>query len=350
MESIKLTKMSKSAGCAAKLAPGVLAEVLGKLPKFTSEELLVGTETSDDAAVYRISEELAVIQTLDFFPPMVDDPYTFGQIAAANALSDIYAMGGEPKLALNIVAYPNCLGSQVLGEILAGGAEKVREAGAVLAGGHSINDEEPKYGMSVMGFVDPRKIWTNAGAKPGDVLLLTKPLGVGILNTAVKAELASPEEEAAAVANMTCLNKTAKEVLSRYPIHGCTDVTGFSLMGHGLEMAKGAEVSLLVDTGKLEILPGVLEYAAMGLVPEGTYRNKKFQKEDVLLDASVTENVEDLLFDPQTSGGLLVSVEEALAEEILRELKAAGLPTRAAVIGRVTEKREKYLYAGRGIL
>lgn len=350
METIKLTQYSKSAGCAAKLAPGVLSEVLGKLPKFPCEDLLVGTETSDDAAVYRVSEELAVIQTLDFFPPMVDDPYIFGQIAAANALSDIYAMGGEPKLALNIVAYPNCLGSEVLGEILAGGAAKVQEAGAVLAGGHSINDEEPKYGMSVMGFVNPKRVWTNAGAKPGDVLILTKPLGVGILNTAVKAEMASEEEKAAAVANMVCLNKTAKEVFAGYPVHACTDVTGFSLMGHGLEMAKGGEVTLAFDTGRLEILPGALEYASMGLVPEGTYRNKRYQKEEAVLDASVTEDMEDLLFDPQTSGGLLVSVEESCAEEILRGLREAGLATKAAVIGKVEEKKEKYLYAGRGIL
>ena len=204
--------------------------------------------------------------------------------------------------------------------------------------------------MCVTGFVNPRKIWKNAGARPGDVLLLTKPLGVGLINTAVKAGLASQEAKEAGTMSMCCLNKTAKEVLENFSVHACTDVTGFSLAGHGLEMAKASQVTLVIDTARLPLLPSALEYAAMGLVPEGTYRNKKFQKEDVLLDASVTEDVEDLLFDPQTSGGLLVSVEEALAEEILRELKAAGLPTRAAVIGRVTEKREKYLYAGRGIL
>ena len=236
-EKVKLTQYSKSAGCAAKLGPKILSEVVGKLPKFQDENLLVGVETSDDGAVYRISEDLAMIQTLDFFPPMVDEPYVFGQVAAANALSDIYAMGGEPRLALNIVAYPNCLGSEVLGEILAGGAAKVKEAGAVLAGGHSINDEEPKYGMSVTGFVHPDKIWKNAGARPGDLLILTKALGVGILN-----------------------------VFRRFSIHCCTDVTGFSLAGHALEIGKASQVSLEIFTEKLPLLPGVLDYASMGLV------------------------------------------------------------------------------------
>ena len=250
-EKIKLTRYSKSAGCAAKLGPKILSEVVGKLPKFQDEKLLVGVETSDDGAVYRISEDLAMIQTLDFFPPMVDEPYVFGQIAAANALSDIYAMGGEPRLALNIVAYPNCLGSETLGEILAGGASKVKEAGAVLAGGHSINDEEPKYGLSVTGFVHPDKIWKNAGARPQDLLILTKALGVGILNTAVKAEMASPEEKKAAQESMIYLNKTAMEVFRQFPIHCCTDVTGFSLAGHALEIAKASQVSLEIFTDKL---------------------------------------------------------------------------------------------------
>lgn len=343
-EKIKLTRYSKSAGCAAKLGPNILSEVVGKLPKFQDENLLVGVETSDDGAVYKISEDLAMIQTLDFFPPMVDEPYVFGQIAAANALSDIYAMGGEPRLALNIVAYPNCLGSEILGEILAGGASKVKEAGAVLAGGHSINDEEPKYGMSVTGFVHPDKIWKNAGARPQDVLILTKALGVGILNTAVKAEMASPEEKKAAQESMTYLNKTAMEVFCQFPIHCCTDVTGFSLAGHALEIAKASQVSLEIFTDKLPILPGVLDYGAMGLVPEGTYRNKAYQKAEAFLDEKIPEAMEDLLFDPQTSGGLLAAVPVEEGEKLLTALKKAGLKTPAAIIGRVEEKKEHFIY------
>ena len=208
---VKLTEFSKSAGCAAKIGPGILAEVVGRLPAAKDDRLMVGVETADDAAVYRVSDEVALIQTVDFFPPMVDDPFTFGQIAAANALSDVYAMGGEPRLALNVVAFPNCLGAEVLGEILAGGASKVKEAGAVLAGGHSINDEEPKYGLCVSGFVKPDRIWKNGGARTGDVLLLTKPLGVGLINTAVKAGMASEEAERKAVESMSCLNKLAME-------------------------------------------------------------------------------------------------------------------------------------------
>lgn len=343
-EKIKLTRYSKSAGCAAKLGPKSLAEAVEKLPKFQDKDLLVGVETSDDGAVYRISEDLAMIQTLDFFPPMVDEPYIFGQIAAANALSDIYAMGGEPRLALNILAYPNCLGSEVMGEILAGGASKVKEAGAVLAGGHSINDEEPKYGMSVTGFVHPDEIWKNAGARPGDLLILTKALGTGILNTAVKAEMASEEEKRAARESMTYLNKTAMEVFRQFSIHGCTDVTGFSLAGHALEMAEASQVSLEIFTEKLPILPGVLSYAAMGLVPEGTYRNKAYQKERAFLEEEISEDMEDLLFDPQTSGGLLAAVPFEEGEKILAALKAAGLKTPAAIIGRVVEKKEYFIY------
>lgn len=342
-KQIKLTQLSKSAGCAAKLGPNILSEVVGRLPKFQDEKLLVGVETADDGAVYQISEELAMIQTLDFFPPMTDEPYVFGQIAAANALSDIYAMGGEPKLALNIVAFPNCLGAEVLGEILAGGVEKVREAGAVLAGGHSINDEEPKYGMSVTGFVHPDKIWKNKGAVPGDVLVLTKPLGVGLVNTAVKAEMASETAREKAVESMTSLNKTARDVLREFPVHCCTDVTGFSLAGHGLEVAKASQVTLEIWADCLPLLPQALEYAAMGLVPEGTYRNKLYQKQEIAFEEGISEALEDVVFDPQTSGGLLASVPKECGEELLRELEARGLPTRAAIIGRVLEKQEKWI-------
>ena len=304
---------------------------------------MVGVETADDAAVYRVSDEVALIQTVDFFPPMVDDPYTFGQIAAANALSDVYAMGGEPRLALNVVAFPNCLGAEVLGEILAGGASKVQEAGAVLAGGHSINDEEPKYGLCVSGFVHPDRIWKNGGAQAGDVLLLTKPLGVGLINTAVKAGMASAEAEKRAVESMSCLNKIAMEVLREAEIHSCTDVTGFGLTGHALETARASKASLVIETKKLEVLPDALFYASMGLVPEGTYRNKEFNKKDVRIEEQVDEALEDLVFDPQTSGGLLVSLPGRDAEMVLRKLEQAGYPLKAGIVGFVTDLQDKYL-------
>lgn len=340
---VKLTEFSKSAGCAAKIGPGVLAEVVGRLPSAVDENLMVGVETADDAAVYRVSDEVALIQTVDFFPPMVDDPYTFGQIAAANALSDVYAMGGEPRLALNVVAFPNCLGAEVLGEILAGGASKVQEAGAVLAGGHSINDEEPKYGLCVSGFVHPDRIWKNGGAQAGDVLLLTKPLGVGLINTAVKAGMASAEAEKRAVESMSCLNKIAMEVLREAEIHSCTDVTGFGLTGHALETARASKASFVIETKKLEVLPDALFYASMGLVPEGTYRNKEFNKKDVRIEEQVDEALEDLVFDPQTSGGLLVSLPGRDAEMVLRKLEQAGYPLKAGIVGFVTDLQDKYL-------
>ena len=326
---VKLTEFSKSAGCAAKIGPGILAEVVGRLPAVMDENLLVGVETADDAAVYRVSDEVALIQTVDFFPPMVDDPFTFGQIAAANALSDVYAMGGEPRLALNVVAFPNCLG-----------ASKVKEAGAVLAGGHSINDEEPKYGLCVTGFVHPDRIWKNGGAQAGDVLLLTKPLGVGLVNTAVKAGMASEEAKRCAVESMSCLNKLAMEVLREVEVHSCTDVTGFGLAGHALETARASGVSLVIETGRLEVLPDALFYASMGLVPEGTYRNKAYNKKDVRLEDKVEEALEDLVFDPQTSGGLLVSLRREDAEAVLEK---AGYPLKAGIVGFVTDLQEKFL-------
>ena len=266
---VRLTQLASAAGCGAKIGPKVLAQVVGKLPKFTDPMLLVGPETSDDAAVYKINDELAMIHTVDFFPPVVDDPYMYGQIAAANALSDVYAMGGVPKLALNVVAFPNCLGPEVLEQILRGGADKVMEAGAVLAGGHTINDKEPKYGLCVTGYVHPDKMWKNYGAEEGDILILTKPLGCGILNTAIKAEMASQEEIERVQKIMAKLNKYAAEIASKYTIHSCTDVTGFSLAGHSLEMAKGSRKTLVIQSEKLPIIEGVEEYAQMGLIPEG---------------------------------------------------------------------------------
>lgn len=338
-EQVKLTEFSHSAGCAAKIGPGTLAQILGRLPRFEDPNLMVGIETSDDGAVYRITEDLAIIQTLDFFPPMVDDPYIFGQVAAANALSDIYAMGGEPKVALNIVAWPNCVNPEFLGEILRGGADKVKESGAVLAGGHSIQDDVPKYGLSVTGIVHPDRVWKNCGAKEGDVLVLTKPLGTGIVNTAVKAGLASEAASCEVIRVMTVLNKTAKQVMEHYEIHSCTDVTGFGLAGHCIEMAQGSCVTLEIDLNKLPVQQEAADYASMGLVPEGAYRNRKFAGDRVDTKAA-SEAMEDIFFDPQTSGGLLFSAEPETAQAVLWGLQNAGYPLKACVIGRVRRKED----------
>lgn len=313
---------------------------MGKLPKFNDPMLLVGTETADDAAVYRISEELAMIQTVDFFTPVLDDPYLFGQIAAANALSDVYAMGGEPKVALNLAAFPDCLDIEILGEILQGGADKVMEAGAVLAGGHTISDNEPKYGLCVSGFVNPKLMWKNYGAQPGDVLILTKPLGTGIISTAIKGELASEQEINTGVKVMTVLNKYARDIAAEFEIHSCTDITGFGLAGHAMEMAKGSEMTLILHTGKLPVLPGAKEYARMGLIPAGAYRNREYLEEDVLSEIAGTWQ-EDLVYDPQTSGGLLLAVKKEDAVQLLEQLADLDFP--GAAIGEVTPKQEKYL-------
>ena len=339
-EKIYLTKLAPNCGCAAKVGPGTLAGVLCKLPKFQNPDLLVGTETSDDAAVYRISAELAMIQTLDFFTPVADDPYDFGQIAADNALSDVYAMGGEPKTALNIVAFPKDMDVEILGEILKGGADKVLEAGAVLAGGHTIQDDTPKYGLSVTGFVHPDKFWKNYGAETGDKLILTKALGVGIINTAIKADLASEKAREAVLKSMKILNKGARDILQKHTVHACTDVTGFGLGGHGTEMAEGSHKTLVIYTEQLPVLPDVEEYASMGLIPAGAYRNREFAGKSGFSSSAVLWR-EDLVFDPQTSGGLLAAVPAEEAENIVSQLKEAGLP--GAVIGEVADRKEKAL-------
>lgn len=337
---VRLTQMTKTAGCAAKIGPGTLAGILEHLPKFHDPSLLVGIETSDDGAIYKVNDELALIQTLDFFTPVVDDPYTFGQIAAANALSDIYAMGGEPKVALNIVAWPNCLNPGILGRILEGGASKVLEAGAVLAGGHSIQDEEPKYGLSVTGFVHPDKVFKNCEARPGDILILTKPLGTGIINTAVKADLASQEAKDEVIKVMTTLNRKAKQVIEQYEVHSCTDVTGFGLAGHSVEMAEGSGVTLEISVSDLPVQKEAFELARMGLVPEGAYKNRSYTSEHV--DYGDTEEcMIDIFCDPQTSGGLLISVSREDGERIMEDFARVDMETSCRIIGRVTRKQEK---------
>ncbi len=322
MDDIKLTKLAKCAGCGAKVGAGVLAKLLDGIRVHSDPNLLVGFDKSDDASVYKVTDELALVQTVDFFPPIDDDPYTFGQIAATNALSDVYAMGGEPKLALNIMAVPDSLPKEAVHALLRGGYDKVYEAGAIITGGHSILDDEPKYGLAVTGFVHPDRLLTNSGAKPGDVLFLTKPLGVGILTTAAKAELLEPEELRRVTALMTTLNKGARDVMVKYRVHACTDVTGFGLLGHGLEMAQGSDTELHLQTAGLDFLPRALDFAGMGILPAGMYRNRSFAA-DFVEPGQVPLAVQDAMYDPQTSGGLLIAVHPDDADAMYAELRTA---------------------------
>ena len=283
-----------------------------------------------------------MIHTVDFFTPIVDDPYMFGQIAAANSLSDVYAMGGVPKIALNIVGFPNCLDPEILGDILAGGADKVKEAGAVLVGGHSVQDDEPKYGLCVAGFVHPDKIYKNYGCKPGDVLILTKQVGSGIINTAIKAEMASDKAIKEVETVMASLNKKAKEVVDGYPVNACTDITGFGLLGHCVEMAEASEVTFELNVHDIAYFDEAEAYAKMGLVPAGAYKNRGYS-----IDTGETKKVEehfiDLLYDPQTSGGLLLSVEPQYVEAVMEEFEKKHLDTKVSIIGTVTEKSDKLI-------
>lgn len=318
--------------------------MLRQLTPVSDPRLIVGLDTSDDAGVYRLDENKALIQTLDFFTPIVDDPYLFGQIAAANSLSDVYAMGGKPLTAMNIVAYPMCLGGEILLAILRGGQDKLHESGAILVGGHTVEDKEPKYGLSVTGVVHPDKVLTNANAQAGDALILTKPLGTGILMTAAKAEL-FPAGSAAAIASMTTLNKQAAEAMNQYHVHACTDITGFGLLGHVYEMAAASKVSITINAAALPLLPEAAAAAAMGFVPAGAYENRSYLQA-VTFDGNVPENMKDICFDPQTSGGLLISLPSTEAESLLHELHSRGI-TAAAIIGTVTTmgKGEIYVYS-----
>ena len=315
---------------------------MGKLPKFQDDNLIVGIETSDDAAIYKVTDDIAMIQTVDFFTPIVDDPYMFGQIAAANSLSDVYAMGGEPKVALNIVGFPNCLDPAILGEILAGGADKVKEAGAVLVGGHSVQDDEPKYGLCVSGFVHPDKIFKNYGCKPGDILILTKQIGSGVVNTAIKAQMASEASIKEAVTVMSSLNKKAKEVVENYPVTACTDITGFGLLGHCVEMASASEVTFELKVEEIAYMEDAISYAKMGLVPGGAYKNREHSGK--LVDTSrVAEHYVDLLYDPQTSGGSLISIAPSNVEQLMEDFAKKNMDTKVSIIGKVVEKGDKLI-------
>jgi selenide,water dikinase len=294
----------------------------------------VGLENADDAGVYKLTDDLAIIQTLDYFTPIVDDPYTFGQIAVANALSDVYAMGGKPITAMNIVCFPvETMDISVLREILKGGLDKLREAEVVLLGGHSVDDSELKYGLSVTGVIHPQKIMTKGGAQAGDILVLTKPLGTGLISTAQKGELADEEAVNASVKYMTTLNKEASEAMMSVGVNACTDITGFGLLGHACEMAENSKVGMEIDFSSIPLLPQVEEFAKMGLVPAGTYRNKEFRSDMVEFAPTCPEWVSDVLFDPQTSGGLLISVFSEKVDELL-----VKCGREAVAIGRVTSE------------
>ena len=333
---VKLTKLSKCAGCGAKVGAGVLAQLLEGIKVHQDPNLLVGFDKSDDASVYQVTDALALVQTVDFFPPIADDPYLFGQIAATNALSDVYAMGGEPRLCLNIMAVPESMPKEAVHQLLRGGYDKVYEAGALITGGHSILDDEPKYGLAVTGFVHPDRVLTNSGARPGDVLLLTKPLGIGVLTTAQKAELLSPEGRALAEKLMTTLNRSARDAMVKYRVHACTDVTGFGLLGHACEMAQGSDVEIELRVADIDLIGEAVELAKMGLLPAGMYRNRTFAEPWV--DAGDTELCkQDVLYDPQTAGGLLMAVDPADADALYAELK--GCVPSAQRIGTVRAYR-----------
>jgi selenide, water dikinase len=301
-------------------------QVLHDLPKFNNADMLVGTETSDDAGVFRLRPDLAIVNTVDFFTPIVDDPYVFGQIAATNALSDVYAMGGDPKTALNIVCFPKGkMDIEVLGEILKGGADKVKESGAVVIGGHSIIDEEIKYGMAVTGVIHPERIFRNVGVQEGDVLILTKPLGTGIITTALKKGKASKESVDEAVESMTTLNATASAIMRKYPVHACSDVTGYAILGHALEMASGSGITLMIESAKLPLLREAPELAEKGYITGGCKRNREYLEDKITIEKSIREDLIEVALDPQTSGGLLMAVAKRHAAELLEELHGAGV-------------------------
>ena len=318
-------------------------QVLHGLPKFTNPDLLVGTETSDDAGVYRLRPDLAIVNTVDFFTPIVDDPYIFGQISAANSLSDVYAMGGEPKTCMNIVCFPKGkMDIEILGEILKGGADKVKESGAVVIGGHSIIDEEIKFGMAVTGVIHPDKIFRNVGVQEGDVLILTKPLGTGIVTTALKKGKASEESVNEAVQSMTTLNAAASVAAREHPVHACSDVTGFGILGHSLEMASGSGVTLVIESAKLPLITGAARLAEKGYVTGGCKRNQDYLADKMVIDPSIREGLVQVALDPQTSGGLLIAIAKRHAAKLLADLHAAGV-AQATEVGYATALQKSWV-------
>ncbi len=337
---VRLTSMVKTSGCAAKLPPEALHSVIDNLPLHSSDRLIEGFESADDALVYRVKDDIVSVQTVDFFPPMVDDPYIFGQVAAANALSDIYAMGGEPNVAMNLLCFPSCLDLSVMESILLGGLKKIEESGAVVAGGHTISDPTPKYGLCVTGFMKESEVWSNKGAKEGDVVVLTKALGVGIINTALKGGEASQESIDAVIESMTRLNKEGRNAARDLAVHAATDVTGFSIAGHSLEVAKASGVSIEIDTKSLPVLPDALEYARFGFLPEGMYHNLDYISKDVSFSDDLSQEMKDLCCDPETSGGLLLFLPKEDAEEVVRRIDKPY----CKIVGRVISRSDKAVY------
>ena len=308
------------------------------MPLISHPNLIVGMERADDAGVYKLRDDLAIVQTLDFFTPIVDDPYTFGQVAVVNALSDVYAMGGKPLTAMNIVCFPvKTMDMSILRDILLGGLDKMREAEVTLVGGHSVEDAELKYGLSVTGIVHPDRVLTNTGAWVGDVLILTKPLGTGIINTAVKAGMTGEEAVAKSIKCMVDLNKKASELMLEVKVHACTDITGFGLLGHACEMIEGSNVGMVLHSAAIQFLSEAKEFAQMGLLPGGLYRNKEFRMHMVEIGQDVPDYLADILFDPQTSGGLLIAVPESEADMLLRRMHEEGIEE-AAIVGEVAKE------------
>ena len=318
-------------------------QVLHSLPKFNNADMLVGTETSDDAGVFRLRPDLAIVNTVDFFTPIVDDPYVFGQIAAANALSDVYAMGGEPKTCMNIVCFPKGkMDIEILGEILKGGADKVKESSAVVIGGHSIIDEELKYGMAVTGVIHPDKIFRNVGVQEGDALILTKPLGTGIITTALKKGKAKQESIDRAVESMTALNATASSVMRKFPVHACSDVTGFGILGHGLGMANGSSVTLVIESAKLPLLHGAPRLAEKGYITGGCKRSREYLQDKITIEKSIREGLVEVALDPQTSGGLLIALAKRHATKLVDDLHSAGVKD-ATEVGYATSLQKPWV-------
>ena len=335
---VKLTKLANCAGCGAKMSAGTLAKMLEGFKSHSDPRLIVGYDKSDDASVFVIDANTALIQTTDFFPPIADDPYLYGKIAATNAFSDVYAMGGEPKLALNILCAAEGMADETVREILRGGYDAAYDAGAMITGGHTIKGAEPIYGLAVSGFVHPKKVLTNSNARPGDVLILTKPLGVGIITTGAKADMVEKDVMDRVYSQMVTLNKAARDVMVQYHVHSCTDVTGFGLIGHSYEMAQGSDCSVHIEVDKVPYHTEAFELAAMGLIPAGAYRNREYAEAGVTCRKEVPLAMQDILYDPQTSGGLLFAVLQEEAEDCLCRLRQT-IPA-ASIIGYVTEKEE----------
>jgi selenide,water dikinase len=344
--AVRLTQQVKAGGCASKLAPGTLSHVLSRLPKQHDPNLLVGFESADDAGIYRIGPEQALVQTVDFFTPMVDDPFTYGRIAATNALSDVYAMGGRALTALTLVCFPQEGDMGVLEQIMCGGLSVMEQAGCTVLGGHSVRDPEIKFGYAVTGLIHPDRILRNTTARPGDALIFTKAIGTGVITTALKQGKAQPAWVEAAIASMTTLNKVAGEIISRseFQVHAATDVTGFGLMGHGRELAFGSNVRLRIDPASIALLDGALEAVRLGCIPGGLLANRDFADCVVEETAVIEPNLRTLLFDPQTAGGLLLSVPTEQAQPLIAELQAAGYPL-TRQIGGVLEGPPKILLA-----